>query len=256
MRTLILATLLSDAEQTLYLPREYQPELEYILGTPAASLIWLWLDEVADAVIADPGSLGMLRTARPDPRLRSLTVNGVDTVRAEGDGLRSVLVKRLYVGWQDDALADFGRAVANRLWTAPPTAVRVVFTGDIIPARCVYERQRRANDFTSCLPRHRRSTCAPPTSRVGSLDALASDAGEPIACESDLQPAGASRAASKGSTFAGIDVMTVATNHAKDCGSTGFCGDHAFLDTLANLRAAGIAARRRRRGPGRRAHSP
>jgi poly-gamma-glutamate capsule biosynthesis protein CapA/YwtB (metallophosphatase superfamily) len=31
----------------------------------------------------------------------------------------------------------------------------------------------------------------------------------------------------------------VATNHAKDCG-TNPCGDQAFLDTLANLRAAGI----------------
>jgi poly-gamma-glutamate synthesis protein (capsule biosynthesis protein) len=43
-----------------------------------------------------------------------------------------------------------------------------------------------------------------------------------------------------GFRLAGYDVMTVATNHVKDCGASS-CGDVAFLDTLANLRAAGIA---------------
>jgi poly-gamma-glutamate synthesis protein (capsule biosynthesis protein) len=35
-------------------------------------------------------------------------------------------------------------------------------------------------------------------------------------------------------------VITVATNHAKDCGERGGCGDATFLDTLAVLRGAGI----------------
>jgi poly-gamma-glutamate synthesis protein (capsule biosynthesis protein) len=38
---------------------------------------------------------------------------------------------------------------------------------------------------------------------------------------------------------AGFDVMSVATNHIKNCG-IGDCGDRAFFDTLENLRRVGI----------------
>jgi poly-gamma-glutamate capsule biosynthesis protein CapA/YwtB (metallophosphatase superfamily) len=34
--------------------------------------------------------------------------------------------------------------------------------------------------------------------------------------------------------------MTVAANHAKDCGRSEYCLDRAFMDTLVNLRNAGI----------------
>ena len=44
-----------------------------------------------------------------------------------------------------------------------------------------------------------------------------------------------------GLQFAGFDVITVATNHSKDCGEQGFsCDDHSFLDTGNNLSLAGI----------------
>jgi poly-gamma-glutamate synthesis protein (capsule biosynthesis protein) len=39
--------------------------------------------------------------------------------------------------------------------------------------------------------------------------------------------------------WAGFDVMSVATNHIKNCGLTS-CGDQAFFDTLDNLRRVGI----------------
>ncbi|MBK8794009.1 MAG: CapA family protein [Holophaga sp.] len=40
---------------------------------------------------------------------------------------------------------------------------------------------------------------------------------------------------------AGFDVMSVATNHIKNCGLTD-CGDRAFLDTMDNLERVGIQA--------------
>ncbi len=40
-------------------------------------------------------------------------------------------------------------------------------------------------------------------------------------------------------TFAGFDVITVATNHAKDCGQDS-CGDQPLLDSLDILRSNGI----------------
>jgi poly-gamma-glutamate synthesis protein (capsule biosynthesis protein) len=45
----------------------------------------------------------------------------------------------------------------------------------------------------------------------------------------------------EGLAFAGFDLLTLATNHAKDCGTMGPACDGALLDTLANLRAVSIA---------------
>jgi poly-gamma-glutamate synthesis protein (capsule biosynthesis protein) len=45
----------------------------------------------------------------------------------------------------------------------------------------------------------------------------------------------------EGLQFAGFDVITVATNHIKDCGEKGYnCDDLAFRDTINNLSNAGI----------------
>jgi poly-gamma-glutamate synthesis protein (capsule biosynthesis protein) len=44
-----------------------------------------------------------------------------------------------------------------------------------------------------------------------------------------------------GLTFAGFDLITTATNHAADCGLVRGCDYESLLDTLAHLRAAGIA---------------
>jgi poly-gamma-glutamate synthesis protein (capsule biosynthesis protein) len=47
----------------------------------------------------------------------------------------------------------------------------------------------------------------------------------------------------EGLAFAGFDVITVATNHAKDCGAGGWnCDNGAFRDTLRHLGAAGLRA--------------
>ena len=46
--------------------------------------------------------------------------------------------------------------------------------------------------------------------------------------------------AAQGLGFAGFDVITVATNHIKDCGLVRGCTNNSMLDTLANLRAQGI----------------
>jgi poly-gamma-glutamate synthesis protein (capsule biosynthesis protein) len=44
-----------------------------------------------------------------------------------------------------------------------------------------------------------------------------------------------------GLEFAGFDVISVATNHSKDCGEKGYnCQEQSFLDTMRNLSWAGI----------------
>lgn len=75
---------------------------------------------------------------------------------------------------------------------------------------------------------------------IGSLDGTLSDYNPPPPCVETTRNLLAPAAAVTGLAFAGYDVITVGTNHAKDCGLVRGCVNNALLDTLSNLRAAGI----------------
>ncbi len=115
---------------------------------------------------------------------------------------------------------------------------RLLFTGDVIPARCTLAAIReRGNDFTLPFqPLHDLLTSADIT--IGTLDSTASDAGTPYGCIETFSLA-APAAAVDGFKYAGYDVISHAANHIKDCG-TAPCGDRAMFETGDNLRAAGI----------------
>jgi len=135
------------------------------------------------------------------------------------------------------------QAVARDTPTAVPSptpepVTTLLFTGDIIPARCVYaEVQAHGGDWT--LPfRPLQPILSGADITIGTLDATASDAGAPFGCVETFNLAGP-REAIDGLTYAGFDVISHAANHIKDCGNAD-CGDRAMLETIANLRAAGI----------------
>ncbi len=137
------------------------------------------------------------------------------------------------------SLTDAPAASPTPAATATPgQPIRLLFTGDIIPARCVYTRQLAYNDF-----RHAFLALGPYLSgadiTVGSLDATLSDAGRPLGCVRTYNLLAPPESV-EGLVFAGFDVLTIATNHAKDCGSGGLVCDEALLDTIVNLRGAGI----------------
>lgn len=75
---------------------------------------------------------------------------------------------------------------------------------------------------------------------IGSLDATLTDYNPPVPCI-ETRNLMAPAAAAQGLQFAGFDVITLATNHSKDCGVERGCKDNALFDTLANLKQAGIA---------------
>ena len=115
---------------------------------------------------------------------------------------------------------------------------KLLFTGDVIPARCTYAKiMALGGDFTLPFqPLHDMLAAADIT--IGTLDATASDAGTPFGCTPTFSLA-APAAAVAGFKYAGYDVISHAANHIKDCG-TSACGDRAMFETDANLRAAGI----------------
>ncbi len=122
----------------------------------------------------------------------------------------------------------------------PIPTVRVIFTGDIIPSRCVYARQQSEGDFAYAFRRIAPLLVAADLT-VGSLDASISNAGEPIGCTQTFDLLAPPQSV-EGLVYSGFDVMTIASNHAKDCGQGQPSCDQAILDTVTNLRNAGIAS--------------
>jgi len=130
--------------------------------------------------------------------------------------------------------------VAGPPQAEPEPVIRLLFTGDIILARCVYQQQALGDDFTSVF-----SDLAPllrdADLTIGSLDSPLSDAGRPIGCTPTFNLLAPARSV-EGLTHAGFDVLTVAGNHAKDCGGSAPSCDQALIDTVSNLDRAGIAS--------------
>jgi len=124
---------------------------------------------------------------------------------------------------------------------ASPAApiIHLLFTGDINPGRCPAQIALAHNDFTLPYQVVGEALRAADIT-IGSLDGALSDYSPPSPCPETMNLVGPARTV-EGLQYAGFDVLTVAANHAKDCGLQGWnCSDQTFRDTLANLRGAGI----------------
>ncbi|MFO7624091.1 MAG: CapA family protein [Anaerolineales bacterium] len=125
-------------------------------------------------------------------------------------------------------------------FTASPThppKISLLFTGIIVPARCVQAGIDKRDDpgYPYAEVRH---LIQEADLAVGTLNATISDYPPPTGCVPTFVLVGDSRNAAA-LAEAGFDVMSVATNHIKNCGLSN-CGDRAFLDTLENLHQAGV----------------
>ncbi|MEJ2263689.1 MAG: CapA family protein [Anaerolineales bacterium] len=121
-----------------------------------------------------------------------------------------------------------------------PAAARVtklLFTGVIVPARCVQAAIDEKGDPDYPYAEVSEVISAADLA-VGTLNATISNYPAHTGCTSTYLLVGSSENADA-LARAGFDVMSVATNHIKNCGPTN-CGDRAFSDTLENLRRVGI----------------
>ena len=224
-------------------------------GSPPPLALWwpdvapaveaLPLDEIPDALAADPAALALLPLEAIDARVRSLTVDGANIVFGSGELAAYPLIEPAWITTRSGGNKAFGKALdalaielAARLASPVPEPIILRATGDIIPSRCAYAKQRDYGDF-----RHAFLELGPWLAQadvtVGSLDAAISDVSPPFGCIETFNLA-APAASVNGLAYAGFDVITVATNHVKDCGQIGACGDEAFFATLENLRSRGI----------------
>jgi poly-gamma-glutamate synthesis protein (capsule biosynthesis protein) len=121
--------------------------------------------------------------------------------------------------------------------TAPPVTT-LLFTGDLIAARCTHAELVALDDWTAPFqPLHEILTGADLT--IGTLDSTISAVARPIGCVETFNLASSGRFMD-GLVYAGYDVIAHAANHIKDCGAAGSCGDEAMFETEYFLRGAGI----------------
>ena len=123
----------------------------------------------------------------------------------------------------------------------PAPQITLLFTGVIVPARCV-QAAIDARDNANYVYDEVRELIANADLAVGTLNTSLSDLSTHTGCIETYVLVSDSRSA-KAAASAGFDVMSVATNHIKNCAGAS-CGDdynRAFLDTLDNLRANGIS---------------
>lgn len=114
---------------------------------------------------------------------------------------------------------------------------RLLFTGVIVPARCVQAAIDEREDPNYLYDEPRELIQSADLS-IGTLNATISDFPPRTGCKQTYVLVGGSENADA-LALAGFDVMSVATNHIKNCGIL-TCGDLAFFDTLENLRRVGI----------------
>ncbi|MBN2146432.1 MAG: CapA family protein, partial [Anaerolineales bacterium] len=119
----------------------------------------------------------------------------------------------------------------------PVPHITLLFTGVIVPARCVQAEIDVRND-ASYVYDNVSQLIQDADLAVGTLNATLSDYPPHTGCRYTYVLVSDARSAVAAGE-AGFDVMSVATNHIKNCG-IGDCGDRAFLDTLDNLRANAI----------------
>jgi poly-gamma-glutamate capsule biosynthesis protein CapA/YwtB (metallophosphatase superfamily) len=117
--------------------------------------------------------------------------------------------------------------------------ISLMFTGDINLGRCVAKETIKAGDYTHPF-RFVAEKLRSADITIGSLDGTISDQSHFMPCPDSTNLIGPENMV-QGLQFAGFDVITVATNHSKDCGEKGYnCKDQSFLDTMHTLSAAGI----------------
>ena len=118
-----------------------------------------------------------------------------------------------------------------------PAEISLLFTGVIVPARCV-QAAIDARGEADYLFSEVKDQISAADLAVGTFNATMSDYPPRTGCRQTYVLVGGSSNADAISR-AGFDVMSVATNHIKNCGLLD-CGDRAFFDTLDNLRRVGI----------------
>ena len=212
--------------------------LQQWMGNTSEAATFATYSDLRAAMTLDSGIVALIPLAEVRVGQPAIAVDGIDPVRGRGDPGAWPFVERLSLvansGKAKDALAELRAVAAEPL----PKVTRVVATGDILQSRCSLTQIQATGDWAAALRGAVGEYLAAADLALGSLDGSIQDVGTPNGCiaTTNLTSPPEVMAAL---TLAGIDGVTVATNHVYDCGQA-FCGNQAFLRTLELLAAANI----------------
>lgn len=197
-------------------------------------------DALRKAMTIDSGGFAIVPISELRPNLVALAIDGADIARGFGDASAWPLTTRVAVV----AHTAQGRArvdsVRQALAARPPTITRIVATGDVLQSRCSLAAIEATGDWGAALRGPVGEYLAAADLALSSLDGSIQGIGEPYLCVVMEYPNLTSPPeVIEALTLAGIDEMTLATNHAFDCGK-GACGAKALLESQSRLNAVGI----------------
>lgn len=195
-------------------------------------------DDLRAAMSADPGIFAFVPLSEVGPAMSAIAVDGLDIVRGRGSAEAWPYAERLAV----TAGTSRGKAalagIVGALEVELPPVTIVVATGDILQSRCTLAKIEESGDWAFALRGATGEYLAAADLALGSLDGSIQDINPPYRCveKTNLSSPPETLEALR---LAGVDGVTVATNHAFDCGIE-YCSDGAFLRTLELLDEAGI----------------
>lgn len=172
------------------------------------------------------------------PSVSALAVDGIDIARGRGDPAAWPFVERVSVRGITKAGKEAAPGILAALRAEPPLITTVVATGDILQSRCSLAQIMATGDWGAALRGPVGEYLAAADLALGSLDGSIQDINPPYLCVEGTNLSSPPEVL-EALLLAGIDGVTVATNHIFDCGIE-YCGTQAFLRTLELLDEAGI----------------
>ncbi|MEO8540468.1 MAG: CapA family protein [bacterium] len=188
----------------------------------------------------DSGGIALVPIEELRPNLVAIAIDGVDIARGLGDAASWPLAETVSVTGNTNKGKSQVEAIAANIAAKPPTITRVVATGDILQSRCSLAAIIATGDWAAALRGPVAEYLAGADLALGSLDGSIQGIGAPYLCVAQDYPNLTSPPeVIEALTLAGFDEMTLATNHAFDCGLAG-CGSKALLESQSRLNAVGI----------------
>lgn len=197
-------------------------------------------DALRSAMIIGSGITAIVPIEELRPNLVAISLDGVDIARGFGDATAWPLKQEVQVVAKskhgEAAVETIREAVAAKL----PVITRIVATGDVLQSRCSLAAIEATGDWGAALRGPVGEYLAGADLALSSLDGSIQGLGKPYGCIVMEYPNLTSPPeVIEALTLAGIDGMTLATNHAFDCGE-GSCGSQALIESMTRLNAAGI----------------
>ena len=186
----------------------------------------------------DSGIIAIIPVAELRPNMVAVAIDGVDIARGLGEPADWALAERVDVKGVSNRGKDEVEAIKANIAATLPAITRVVATGDVLQSRCTLTRIEAVGDWAAALRGPVAEYLAAADLALSSLDGSIQDIGKPYGCIQTTNLTSPPEVI-EALTLAGIDAMTVATNHAFDCGDAG-CGSEAMLQSISRLNAVGI----------------